>query len=52
LGDLKEGKGEQEYKESDEKYIGEWRENEREGYGKYYYMNQDRYEGQFVMNMR
>ena len=46
---VKEGKGEVNYKKSGEKYIGEFKDNNINGYGKYQWSNKHIYEGYFVL---
>lgn len=49
---MKHGKGKYYYKKSGELYIGEWQENKRNGFGKFFEANGDRYVGFWYDNMR
>ena len=46
---VKEGKGKVFYKKSGEKYTGEFKDNNINGYGKYQWSNKHIYEGNFVL---
>lgn len=47
---MREGRGKFEYADTGDEYEGDFKHNQKQGYGIYRYSNGDIYEGEFVDN--